>query len=666
MSRSHWHRGRTPPSPYLSHIPNRDIEIPSGKKLTLMNPAYILRQMMAEFPGLYGIRGRITSLNPLNPDNAPDAWEKKALAAFEKGVEEVQEFTHTEQGGFLRYMSPLQTSKGCLKCHGHQGYQEGDIRGGVGVIVPMTPFFALEREMVNTLIWTHGSFWIMGVMLIALIIRYQWSRILDRRRTEAALREKEIAERTDKVKSAFLAHMSHELRTPLNGILGFIRLLRRNPETTPSQMEDLDVIDRSGEHLLSLINDVLEISKIGAERVVAEQSSFDFHELIMGIREMFEERARSKDLDFICHLDSSAPRYIRSDERKLRQILTNLLGNAMKYTMEGGVNLRIRGSGSGDGAGEGGTMRLHFEVEDTGEGIAAEEMATIFDPFVQTQSGLKAQEGTGLGLSISRKYVQLLGGDISIDSREGKGTLVKFDMAVEPAEGTDVQPRRASNRVVGLQGDRHEYRILVVEDRLDNRRLLTRLLLKIGFQVKEAANGQEGVEQFEEWHPHLIFMDMRMPVMDGYEAAKRIKASDKGQATPLIALTASVFSDDREHVLSAGCDDYIRKPFREQELFDAIGRFLDVRFIVESENIEKPDDSGESQLSVMALARLPEASRLKLKQAVVELDSEKVLALVKEMSMLDRKTMKALESMISRFEFKRLQALLEESGENHA
>ncbi len=387
--------------------------------------------------------------------------------------------------------------------------------------------------------------------------------ISDRKQIELALQQaKEAADAANRAKSQFLANMSHELRTPLNAILGFTQLLGRDSSLKPEQQEQLEIITRSGEHLLDLINNVLQMSKIEVGQVTVNNNTFDLHRLLASLEEMLQLQAEKKGLQLIFDYAPNLPQYVQTDESKLRQVLINLLANAIKFTSEGGVTLRVKaqqgsrewGVGSreedkGDGGDredrterkDGGDNEaksilslpsslsslspssrlpppdsLLFEVEDTGPGIAPEEMDNLFKAFVQTEAGRRTLEGTGLGLPISRQFVKLMGGDISVSSTVGKGSIFKFDIEIGLADEVEIQETQANRRVIGLEPGQSDYRILVVDDRIESRLLLMKLLASVGFSVREADNGQEALNQWQEFEPHLIWMDMRMPVMDGY------------------------------------------------------------------------------------------------------------------------------------------------------
>ncbi|EKQ70001.1 signal transduction histidine kinase [Leptolyngbyaceae cyanobacterium JSC-12] len=418
---------------------------------------------------------------------------------------------------------------------------------------------------------------------------------------------KELADSANYAKSEFLANMSHELRTPLNVILGLTQLLNRDRTLTREHQQYLETISRSGEHLLGLINEVLEMSKIEAGRLTYLESTFNLHDLLDGLREMLHLRAISKDIQFKVESSPDLPLLIKADEGKLRQILLNLLGNAIKFTDQGEVILRVKSeavdSRNQQLEGEqdednGEAIKILFEVEDTGPGIAPDDLKRLFKPFEQTRSGMIASEGTGLGLAISRKYVHMLGGDITVHSQLGRGTVFSFTISVIPVDGVSVESQAAiAGKVVKLAPQQPIYRILVAEDNPANRLVLMTLLTKVGFDLEEAVNGQEAIELWQTWHPHLIFMDVRMPFMNGYEATRQIRAQEpfnETQRTKIIALTASAFEEQREEALASGCDDFIRKPFKAQEIFEKIAHHLSVEYLYE----ETTDTASTSESQV--------------------------------------------------------------------
>lgn len=439
---------------------------------------------------------------------------------------------------------------------------------------------------------------------------------------EAAREKAEVANQT---KSAFIANMSHELRSPLNAILGFTQIMNRSQTLPLEHRENVEIINRSGEHLLTLINNVLDLSKIEAERTTLNQKSFDLYRLLGDIHDMFQLKANDKGLQLLLELSDDLPPYIRTDEVKLRQILINLINNALKFTEQGRISLRVRQYQLTDD----GQIRLQFEVEDTGTGIAPDELDQLFEAFTQTKSGKQAQEGTGLGLSISQKFVQLMGGEIQASSCVGAGTIFSFKIQCEGVEATEIDSLSTKHKIIALEPGQLRYRILIVDDKFVNRQLLLRLLSPFGFELQEAKHGKEAIEIWEAWHPHLIWMDMCMPIMDGFEAAQTIKASSKGQETVIIALTASVLEEERALAWSAGCNAVLRKPFRDEQIFKAIEQHLGVRYVYE-EIMDQPKQAAQKRelLTVENLQTLSPELRQKLRQAVLTSSKKDIAAVV--------------------------------------
>jgi PAS domain S-box-containing protein len=473
---------------------------------------------------------------------------------------------------------------------------------------------------------------------------------------EKARRE---AEEANQAKSIFLANMSHELRTPLNAILGFTQLMDRDPSLTMEQQENLGVINRSGEHLLGLINEVLEMSKIEAGQVSLQERIFDLYDLLYGLEEMFSLRVADKGLALYFDWSDDIPRHVLADEGKLRQILSNLLGNAVKFTRQGEVTLRVNCATHSKEI-----ARLHFEVEDTGPGIAPQDLAVVFDPFVQSSIDQQFQEGTGLGLTISRQYVNLMGGDLTVRSELGQGSLFQFDLLVKLSDDPDLEGETPHQRVLALETGQREYRLLIAEDNESNRQLLVKLLEPLGFAVKEAVNGQDAVQIWEQWKPDLIWMDMRMPVMDGHQATMHIKGTAKGQDTVIIALTATAFEEERERVLFEGCDDFVRKPFREGEIFNMLVKYLDVRFVYE-EPVEFPASS-HAQEEVQAptdLGEIPSNLIADLQEATITADMTQILKSIEQISLHNPAAAERLADYAHNFEYKKILKLIDNAGE---
>jgi CheY-like chemotaxis protein/anti-sigma regulatory factor (Ser/Thr protein kinase) len=368
--------------------------------------------------------------------------------------------------------------------------------------------------------------------------------------------------------------MSHELRTPLNGILGFAQLLVRRTPRDPEDQQGLQVILKSGEHLLGLINDVLSLAKIEAGRITLEAADFDLAALARDVMGVLRFRAEEKSLLLACEMDEAAlPPAVHGDEGRLRQILLNLLGNAVKFTEHGSVLLRVAWQ---DG-------RARLTVEDTGPGISAVDQARLFEPFSQTDLGQRVHEGTGLGLALSRDLARLMGGDITLASTPGRGSTFTVEVALPVAEAATAAPRER-RRVAALAPDQGEVRILVVDDLALNRTVLSRLLAAVGFTVREAASGADATALWESWQPHLVWMDKRMHDVDGLEATRRIRAAERasGRArVPILALSASALEHERSEILAAGCDDFVPKPYREATIFAKLAEHLGVRYVYE-------------------------------------------------------------------------------------
>ncbi len=502
--------------------------------------------------------------------------------------------------------------------------------------------------------WFYAAAGAAVLFIGALFTRQRWQEAKAKQIAEIATLEKAAADQANRAKSIFLANMSHELRTPLNAILGFGKRLAQADELTPEQRKEAEIIQRSGDHLLGMIDEILSLSKIEAGRTDLQIAAFDLKRTLKDIAQIITMRAQSKQLRFDLELDTELPRAVQGDVGKIRQILINVLGNAIKFTEQGRVCLRARAKPLDADSSH---LLLELVVEDSGVGIPEEQLNFIFESFKTGDHNGDATQGTGLGLAICRSLVNKMKGRIDVTSTPGKGSVFTVTIPLELAEESIIDT--LPPQVVGLKAGRIQWRILVAEDNTNSRILLTSLLERVGFMVSAVANGEAAVEAFRQWHPHLIFMDMRMPLMDGYDATRVIRDLPGGKDVKIVAVTASVFEEQRQEIVEAGCDDMVQKPVKEEDLFNAIRRHLEVAY--KYAYAIKPDVPGEgAELTGDMLSKLPGDLLAELSHATLMLDKTAIAKLIEEIKTHAPDTAKALQKLVDGFQHERIQEMLEE------
>lgn len=474
-----------------------------------------------------------------------------------------------------------------------------------------------------------------------------------RQSEKRALVLREKAQSANESKTLFLANMSHELRTPLNAILGYSQILINDDSINRSNLDYIKIIHDSGDHLLTLINNILDVVKIESNKSTLKMDVFNFHEMISNIDNLFRLQVNSKNLIFSINGKNEIPKWVFGDELKIKVVLINLISNAIKFTNIGSVALSF----SADGSDSEESFKLSVEIEDTGVGISKNEQEKLFKFFSQTTSGEYSKSGTGLGLAISQEYVKLMGGEIKVVSEVNKGSKFSFTINLKESFSHESGLRKTDNKVIGIIEVDHVPLLLIADDSSENRDLLKKVLEDIGVKIITASNGVEAVEQFKQYNPEMIFMDIRMPIMDGMEATKKILSLENPKLTKIIAVSAHVYKDEVDNILQAGFDDFVEKPYHLKDIYNVLKKHLDLQFIYSEIDEVKETNTAEVETNNLDITQ---EIKERLLEAVIKLNIEDISRIINEISISNPQAGVVLSKLYSELNFQEIWTLLKE------
>ncbi len=567
------------PNPHLNFLGEQNVTTTTGKKLTLINPAYMTRLVFQLGAEHYGQKGHITSLNPIRPENKADAWETKALKLFEKGETEYSSIEKIDGEDYMRLMQPMHVEQSCLKCHSDQGYKLGDIRGGISVSIPVSNYKNIVQARIKSMSYTHLLTYFIIIFFSALGYRRIIMEMKKRNKAQKIILQndsillqqnndlriaKEKAIESDRLKTVFLQNMSHEIRTPMNAIMGFSSLLPAYFDDKKCLKEYSTIIMQRCDDLLCIINDILDISKIESKQITTHIEECKLGDVIDSINYFFTEELGRQEREninlVITNLEISNFTF-RADFGKLKQILGNLISNAIKFTVKGSIEIGFKINEK---------EQLEFYVADVGIGIHEKDQELIFERFAQVEQGAnRIYGGTGLGLSIVKGLVDSLSGKIHLQSELNKGSIFTVYL---PQLSKNVQKPSSNITKPNVDFNFTDKNILIVEDDIPNARYLQEVFNNTSANIILAYNGYDAIKITKQTSLDIILMDIRLPDISGYEITQQIRKENK--EVIIIAQTAYASSEDRQQAYDSGCNEYLSKPIKSKKLLAVVNKYI--------------------------------------------------------------------------------------------